>query len=209
MTTQSSTTESKKKYTPDNGVSSANLPQFQFLEKEIKTMTMPERKRLALLNKLVSLYYDKKEDARELKLLREILEQDLFKGTISSANLYLLNSMDNNDCDQICTVKTDNAPAVLNLKKSTICKYKFDPKLGSDRAGRYVIFVPVTVEGKNQLTLDQALRQSRGLELALEEVPKDKVIYKRVTATQREFNNWFSFDDEVALNSTPKEDYTF
>jgi len=209
MTTQSETTTVKKTRIPENGVSSKNLPQFQFLEKEVKTMTMPERKRVALLNKLVSLYQSKTEDPRELKLLRLMLEQDLFKGMISTANLYLLNSMENSECELICTVKTDSAPAVLNLKKSTICKYKFDPMLGSDRNGRFVIFVPVTVEGKNQLTMDQALRQSRGLELALEEVPTDKVLYKRVTATHREFERWFSFDDEVALNSAPREDYTF
>lgn len=209
MTTQSEVTKTKKTHIPDTGVSSRNLPQFQFLQREVQTMSIPERKRMALVNKLVSLYSEQKEDERELGLLREMLDQDLFKGIISTAHLYLLNSMENNECDKICTVKTDSAPAVLNLKKSTTCKYKFDPKLGSDRAGRFVIFVPVVVEGKNQLTIDQALRQSRGLELALEEVPVDKVLYKRVTATHREFERWFSFDDDVALNSAPREDYTF
>lgn len=210
MTTQSEVLKTKTKtYVPDTGVSSRNLPQFQFLEKEIRTMTMPERKRLALSSKLVGLYYEKKADERELKLLREMLEQDMFKGTISSENLYMLNSMENNECELTCVVKTDNAPAVLNLKKDTTCKYKFDPKLGSDKSGRFVIFVPVVVEGKNQLTLDQALRQSRGLELSYEEMPKDKTIYKRITATHKEFENWFSHDDEATLNSAPKEDYTF
>ena len=214
MTTQSEEVKTKRsKPAPkltEKSSGSANLKEYASLKKEFDKGMMPDRKKVALLGKLTGLYAENKTDVDEDLFLKEILTSDRDRGSLSTANESLLNGMENDECTEECRVKSDNAPTVYRLKMDMVCKYKYDKNIGRDKkgaiTGRFLIYVPTIVEGRNQLTMSQARREAKGQDLDPNELPQDKTLYKRVALNHREFNAWFAHDDEELIGNTIEKD---
>lgn len=216
MTTQSEVTKTKRTRVPMEikTTSSTNLPTYAALVEEFEMGIMPERKKVALLAKLVGLYDSQKLDEQEESLLRMILVQDRNRGSISPANTFILNNMEQAECSKECYVRVDNAPDSLNLSQGKVCKFRYDSSIGRNAkgviTGRFVVYVPVTIAGEAQLTYAQAIRKGRGIELDPSEIPEDKVLYRRVCLTKKEFDKWFGFDDDSLISKpAEKPEYEF
>lgn len=181
--------------------SSKNLKEFSLLKNEVEKSKMPDRKKVALLNKLVSLHADKKIDKDEVELLKIILVKERNKGIISSANTDILNKIEVADCPDKCYVKTPDAPNVLKLKKDTVCNYKFD----ADNE-RYIIYVPIIIPSEAQLSMNAAHRLVRGLEIDAKDLPPEKLLYNRLNLKPHEFEKYFGYDDEIAIGNKVKEE---
>lgn len=195
----------------------ANIPNTEELLKEYRTNKMPERKGIALKQKLVSLFNEGKITQDEQDLMEFIFRHERRKGIIQLADLYMLNKIENERIENVCYVKTDDAPAVHHLKKNLKCRYKFDAeyddgKMKADSVGRYHVYVPRVVPGEHQISYKTALKESKGHPVDPSEIPEDKTLYHRLSLKLKEFEGWFEVEDDTILSTQSKKEevqYTF
>lgn len=175
---------------------------------------MPERKKIALMNKLTTLFKEEIIDEKELKMFRFMLTQDRSRGTLNSAHNAILNELEYNECTLECYVRSKEMPPVYGLSFDTKCRYKYDPDAGRQDVGhgkgRYFVYAPVTVPQDAQLTHKQALDKIEGREIDYSKVPDERVFYKRIAFAKVEFEKWFGYDDEELIgNADTTETYEF
>jgi hypothetical protein len=176
---------------------------------------MPERKKAALMNKLINLHKEELLDEKELKLFRMLLTQERAKGTLNMANTFTLNQMEYDECELDCYVRSKDMPPVYGLKYDTKCKYRFDADAGrigvGHGKGRYIVYAPMVVPQEHQLNHKQALDKIEGREIDFTKVPAEKTLIRRFAFASSEFDKWFGYEDEELLGNKAKDeiDYEF
>lgn len=213
MTTQSkSETKSKPvKKVIKAATESTNLKTFAELRKEVITNKINDpqnqRKKVALISKLVALYKSDEIDELELELLKELFTRERNLGKLTTANMDLLCEIEVKECEHECYVKTDDTPPVHGLVRDTLCKYTFDPMTGRNKAGeiegRYIVFVPKVISGDAQLSLNDAIKRDQGKDYFR---PADRTVWRRIPCNKKEFEAWFSHNDEEILNGKQETD---
>jgi hypothetical protein len=188
---------------------STNLKDYAALNLEVIKGKMPERKKVALMNKLKGLHAQKSLDDKEQQLFRMLLTTDRARGVLKDGDTFSLNEIEYNECELECYVKSKDIPAVYGIKYDTKCKYKHDTELGrlgvGHGKGRYVVYVPVIIPQEAQFNHKQALDKIEGREIDYSKVPPEKTIIKRFAFAEKEFNLWFGYDDEELLGNTSKD----
>lgn len=196
-------------------VKEGNVKDLELLAKEFKSNKMPERKLVALRAKLTGLFLENVITEEEQELMESILRRERNLARISSRDNYLLNSIEAKRCDNICIVKTDDAPQVHHLSKDLECKFEFDPEYNdgknrADSVGRFYVYVPRIVPTRHQLTVATVERELRGHPVGPEEYPTPKTLIHRLSLKRGEFNKWFDVQDETILDAAPVEpEYRF
>lgn len=194
---------------------STNLKEYASLFTEVNKGIMPDRKKVALLNKLLELHKSDSLDDKEILLFKTLLSSERAKGTLSMAHTFILNKFEYDECELECYVRTKDAPPVYGLVYNTKCKYKFDATLGNAKknvsVGRYVVYIPKEVPQEFQLNHKQALDKIEGREVDFNKVPRSYVQIHRKAFTQAEFEKYFGHDDEELIGNTQKDkaEYNF
>lgn len=194
-----------------------NIENLAELATEFKSVKspMPEKKRIALRIKLISLFLENKATEPEQDLMEAILRKERNRGVIGSRDNYLLNKIEHDRAEAICVVKTDDAPQVHHLIKDLECRFDYDPEYNDgknkdDSIGRYYVYVPRTVPTEHQISNDIARRELKGHPVDPSEYPAPKVLIHRIALKPREFEKWFDVEDESVLETVKTEpEYTF
>lgn len=178
---------------------------------------MPDRKLVALRQKLVSLFHSKAITEEEQELMEAILRKDRSLGRIATSDEYLLNKIESERCDQVCIVKSENTPVVHHLSQHLECKFKYDPEYNDgknkpDSIGRYYVYVPRTIPTDHQLKNATVRKENLGHPTDPSEYPEPKVLIHRLGLRQREFDAWFEIDqDYLSMEgaAVKEAEYTF
>jgi hypothetical protein len=198
---------SKKRLAAEEVVTDKNITGLAALKKEFKSGKMPERKLVALKNKLLQVYKSNLHSEEEGELMEAVLIRERARNTITMPDSYALNLIEQDRCEEECEVKIENPPQVHHLVKGLKCKHFFD----SD-SDRYIVYVPRSVPPEHQMTRDLVLREQRGHFADESEYPKEKILWHRLSLTAKEFNAWFDVvNDSILEKSEQKteEEYKF
>ena len=184
---------------------SKNIEGLEELRVEYLKNKMPDRKVLALRNKLISLHLENVITEREKELMILILYRERKNGTISNAHVELLNRIEIDDVDGECVVSRDDAPHFLYLTKDLVCKYKHLPL-----DNRFIVFVPRKIRSDFQYSMELAQKLERKLPVDESEYPKERELIHRLDLSEVEFNAWFiTVEDELKPKVDREEVYQF
>jgi hypothetical protein len=192
-----------------------NIPGLEALAVELQKGKMPEKKLIALRVKLVSLYKEGKITEEEQELMEAILRKERNLARILPSDQYLLNTIESERCEDTCIVKTDDVPQVHHLKKDLECKFYYDPEYNDgkgkkDSIGRYYVYVPRTVPTEHQLSIATVRKELKGHPTDASEYPEPKILLKRLSLKQTEFERWFDVPDAEILKPVQAEpEYKF
>lgn len=192
--------------------STANLENYAQLYKEFDSNKMEDRKRVALRNKLVSVYRANTIDDTERTFLRRMLVRERSRRELSEPHMLILNEIEQIEYSKKCFVKHPNAPKNLKLKLDTECKYYYGPELGSDGAGRFIVYVPEIIKPEWQVDMPTAMKMMQGHEIPANKLPPEKILWWRLELKTKEFERWFRYADEDLLDDMPNKeelDYKF
>lgn len=181
-----------------------NIADLPLLRKEFERGQMQARKLTALRMKLIELYTAKISTEKENELMTMILKRDHLKGSISDANLEILNRIEVKKADEEAYVKIDNAPSVHFLSKDQKVKFYKD----NDK-DRFVVFVERRIPPSHQMTEDLLFKEMRGHFAPESEYPKERTLLHRLDLTVKEFNAWFQVIDSDDLKAEKEETFTF
>lgn len=214
-----------KKIESEETVKEGNIKDLAELYREFKEgnringrkFPMDAKKLVALTRKLVSLFNDGSITEDEQSLMEEILRRERNKGTIHLSDNYLLNEIEAARIEDLCTVKTDDAPMVHHLKKGMECKFIYDSdfddkKNKPDSIGRYYVYVSHIVPPDHQYSYDLALKELKHHPTSPEDYPKPKLQVKRRVFKEKEFDAWFEANDPDILTRkgvSKEEEYQF
>jgi hypothetical protein len=211
--------EGQETEAPKNNIENLEALKEEFLRGNLvkgKRVQMPERKLIALREKLVSLFKTQKSTPAEQELMEAILRRDRDRGSILTSNEYLLNGIENERCETFCIVKTDDTPPVHHLSKHLRCGFIYDPEFNDkknkpDSIGRYYVYVPVTVPTLHQLKNSTVLKENRGHTPDPSEYPEPYVKIHRIGFKEREFNAYFEEEEDVlgADDEGEEEEFKF
>ena len=210
----SETTEVKE--TPKRAkVKEPSVKDLALLAKEFNTGKMPLKKLVALRVKLIGLFLERKAVKEEQELMEAILRKERNLSTINSRDSYILNKIEAERCEDVCVVKTDDAPTVHHLFKDLECKFKYDPdyndgKGKKDSVGRFHVYVPRTVPTRHQLKNSVVERELLGHPTDPEDYPSPRVLIHRLVLKAGEFHKWFEVEEEGILEAAHVEpEYQF
>lgn len=160
--------------------------------KEFTTGKMPMRTLVALRERLVSLYKSQQITEAEHEFMETVLRFFRKRGAISTTDNYLLSELEAAKCEDVCWVAHDDTPTVLGLKKDAECRFKADPV--NDRVEVYFSKI---IPPMSQLSHAQAVQAANNQPIA--DLPKERVLTKRLDLKRVEFLNWFRVADETIL----------
>jgi hypothetical protein len=200
----------KKKKTTEGDETVSNFQNLDALKKEFKTGKMPGQKLTALKKKLVGHFKDETITEEEQLFMKEILKKERLHKTITSAEKYILNSMESDECEGVSMCKSADIPSVLHLKKDLLCKFRFDEEYDDgkgkdDSIGRYHVYVPRTIPTRHQLSVGLVVREEKGHPTDPSEYPADKIVIHHVTLKVKEFEKWFEIQDPDILDKDSVE----
>jgi hypothetical protein len=190
----------------DRVTQKANIENLASLKKEFERGLMLPRKAIMLKARLIELFKMKAITEEEQVLMEVIFRREMVKGQIAESDLEFFNRIEMERCEDRCIVKTDSTPRTHHLTKDMVCRYYLDVD-----ADRYVVFVEVKILPEWQMTRDLVLKEQRGHFADESEYPKTKIRVHRLTITQKEFDAWFDFEEDLLNESLPikEKDYTF
>jgi hypothetical protein len=198
---------SKKRALIEEVIQDKNITGLAALKKEFKSGKMPERKLVALKNKLIQVYKSNLHSEEEGELMEAVLIRERARATITMPDSYILHAIEQERCEEECEVKIENPPQVHHLTKGLRCKHLFD----SD-ADRFIVYVPRIVPPEHQMTRDLVLKEQRGHFADESAYPKEKVLWHRLSLTPKEFAAWFDVINESILDEAKEvkeEEYKF
>lgn len=209
--------EQPKRSAPKRKKVEGNIENLEPLREEFRKNKMPERKIVALREKLISVYHEGVITSEEQELMEAILRKERNLSKISSRDEYLLNKIESDRCEESCTVKTDDVPAVLHLRKDLECKFYYDPDFNDgknrpDSVGRYFVYVPRIVPPEHQLKNATVLKEMRGHFVDAEEYPAEKILIHRLKLKEKEFQAWFEVNEDYLnkdYGQKKETEYTF
>lgn len=198
-------------------VKTSNIANLESLANEFKKGLMGDKKRIALRVKLIGLFKEGIITEDEQSLMEFILTFERGRGIINSRDEEILNGIEAALLEDLCEVKSDDAPVVHHLKKGMVCKFKYDPLFNDNRnkpdsIGRYFVYIPRVIPSQHQYSYEAALKLAHNQPVPDEMVPKARIKLLRVAFKKREFQQWFDVQDDSILNEAPKkieEEYTF
>lgn len=173
-----------------------NIENLASLKKEFERGQMLPRKAIMLKARLIELFKMKTITEEEQVLMETIFKREMVKGQIAENDLEFYNRIEMERCEDRCIVKTDSTPRTHHLVKDMVCRYYLDID-----ADRYVVFVERKILPEWQMTRDLVLKEQRGHFADESEYPKIKFLIHRLNLTQKEFDAWFDFEEDL-LNET-------
>jgi hypothetical protein len=196
------TKSTKRKMPAEEVIEDKNIVGLAALKKEFKSGKMPERKLIALRNKLLEVHKVSLHSEEEGDLMEAILVRERARSTITMPDAYVLHAIEQERCEEECEVKIENPPQVHHLSKGLKCKFFFH----SDD-DRYIVYVPRTVLPEHQMSRELILKEQRGHFADESAYPKEKILWHRLSLTQKEFNAWFDIlNDSILSEEQPKEE---
>lgn len=180
------------------------------LIKEYQGKKMPQRKYVALREKLIGHFKKEELTGPERDFLLLILKRERHQGTISKPDWYMLSAYEWESALGRCIVKDiNNPPRALHLKIGMPCRYIADWE-----KDRYAVYAERTIPPEHQLNGRAASLHNKGEIVPDSLLPKEKKVIHYFNFTAKEFDAWFERTDESplempAIKPASEVDYEF
>ena len=188
---------------PVEVIADGNIKNLAMLKAEFVRGIMIPRKLVVLKNRLIELYHSKEITISEQDLMELILRRERGQGKIEEIYEEQLNVIEQSRCEDLCRVKTADAPRVHYLTLDQVCKFEHDAD-----TNRYYIYVDIVVPPEWQMSRETVLKENRGHPTTADDYKPARIRVKRLNLTPKEFNAWFDIESDL-LNVQAQEEQAF